>query len=97
MTLHMPYTYLKPTHINEKIQDVESGSSTEQPQLPKEAKKDFFILWCWQSASDCAWEKSVLSVSRINDPFVARTADTCVAPRCSTFLCRLGVRGRHHD
>lgn len=41
--------------------------------------------------SDCAWEKSVLSVSRVNDLFVTSTADTCVAPHCSTFLCRLGL------
>lgn len=31
-------------HIKENIQDMESGSSTEQPQLHKETKKDF--LYC---------------------------------------------------
>lgn len=28
---------------------MESGSSTQQLQLHKETKKDFFIPWCWQS------------------------------------------------
>lgn len=46
MTLHALYTYVFETythkHIKENIQDVQSGSSTGQPQLHTEMNKDFF-------------------------------------------------------
>jgi len=49
-------------HIKANTQDVQSGSSTEQPPLHKETKKGFFLC-CGAGSqsfpSDCAWEKSV--------------------------------------
>lgn len=104
MTIHVLYTYSKPTHkhINENIQDMESGSSREQPQFYKETRK---VVWVFfytvvlsvRPSLACTWKKSVLSVSRIPDLIVTSVADTCAAPHCSAFLCRLGARGTHHD
>lgn len=93
----MCYMHIQNLHIKENIQDMESGSSREQPQLYKETRKVgvFFniVVLAVRPSPACTWQKSVLSVSRIPDLIVTSMADTCVAPHCSTFLCRLGARG----
>lgn len=57
-------------HVTENIQN--AGSSTKQPPFHEETKEG--VLYCGAGSqsqslpSDCAWEKSMLSVSRINGP-----------------------------
>lgn len=71
---------------------MESGSSTQQLLLHKETKKDFFnaVVLAVRASLLTVWEQTVLSVSRINGPFVGSMADTCAAPHCCP-------GARHHD